>query len=368
MLDLFSEVDPNAPGSAERIAAEARDREIAEHADLQRAEAARELENLDLTTYDHILVMFSGGKDGLASLLWAIENGAPRDRIELWHHEIDGREGSDLMDWPVTRPYCSALAEALDLPLYFSWKEGGFEREMLRDNASTAPNHYETPDGRRSSGGDSPKRGTRLKFPQVSADLSVRWCSPYCKIDVAAAAINNQDRFLNRRTLVITGERAEESTARAKYKVFERHRCDTRDGTRRRRHIDHARPVHSWPEAKVWSIIERHRIAAHPAYDAGFGRVSCMTCIFMSKDQAATILLHAPRRLERIDAYERQFGCTIHRSESILHRARNGTPYPAATPKRMARCLRDTFHEDVILPIGSWTLPAGAFGESAGPT
>ncbi len=195
----------------------------------------------------------------------------------------------------------------------------------------------------------------------------MRWCSPYCKIDVAAAAINNQDRFLGRRTLVITGERAAESTARSRYRMFEPHRCDNREGRRRARHVDHVRPIHGWDEAAVWEIIARHRIAPHPAYDAGFGRVSCMTCIFMSCDQAATILAHAPRRLERIAEYEREFGCTIHRTDGVLDRAARGKPYAAATAARMARCLASAFDEPVLLPEGRWQMPAGAFGENAGP-
>lgn len=368
MLDLFSDFDPNAPGSAEQIAAEALRVAAVTAVETERAEAAKALEALDLTTYDRILIMMSGGKDSLATLLWALERGAPRDRIELWHHDIDGREGSRLMDWPVTRAYCTAVAQAFELPIYFSWKRGGFEGEMLRDNAPTAANSFETPDGLITNGGDSAKLNTRRRFPQVSADLSVRWCSAYLKIDVAAAAINNQDRFLGRRTLVITGERAQESTARARYRVLEPHRCDNRAGRRRARHVDHARPIHSWSEEQVWAIIERHRVAAHPAYDAGFGRVSCMKCIFMSVDQAATILAYDPAGLREIAGYERDFGCTIHRTDDVLVRASRGTPYAAATPARMARCLSDRFDEPILLAPGAWRLPAGAYGESAGPT
>jgi len=49
---------------------------------------------VDPTSYDHVLVMFSGGKDSLALLLLLVEMGIPLDRIQLWHHDIDGREGS----------------------------------------------------------------------------------------------------------------------------------------------------------------------------------------------------------------------------------------------------------------------------------
>ena len=99
----------------------------------------------DLASYDHFIVAFSGGKDSLACVLHLLDLGVPRDRIELWHHDVDGQEGSRLMDWPVTRDYCRAVAEALEIPLYFSWKVGGFEREMRRDGTATAPTRYEAP-------------------------------------------------------------------------------------------------------------------------------------------------------------------------------------------------------------------------------
>jgi hypothetical protein len=72
------------------------------------------------------------------------------------------------MDWPVTAFYCRALAASFELPLFVSWKEGGFAWEMLR---ADAPVHYQTPHGMGVVGGTEP-RNTRLRFPQVSADLS----------------------------------------------------------------------------------------------------------------------------------------------------------------------------------------------------
>ena len=74
-----------------------------------------------------------------------------------------------------------------------------------------APILFETPHGVMRTGGAGP-RNTRLLFPQTSADLSVRWCSAALKIGVGAASVAGQDRFLGRRTLVVTGERAVPST------------------------------------------------------------------------------------------------------------------------------------------------------------
>lgn len=92
----------------------------------------------DLFSYDHYIVYFSGGKDSLASLLHLLDRGVDPAKIELHHHDVDGM-GENFMDWPVTPAYCRAVAEALNIPLFFSWKVGGFLREMLRENARTAP-------------------------------------------------------------------------------------------------------------------------------------------------------------------------------------------------------------------------------------
>jgi tRNA(Ile)-lysidine synthase TilS/MesJ len=73
---------------------------------------------VDLASYDTFIVAFSGGKDSLACLLHLIESGVPRERIELWHHDVDGREGSTLMDWACTRDYCRKVAEAFGVKIY----------------------------------------------------------------------------------------------------------------------------------------------------------------------------------------------------------------------------------------------------------
>lgn len=322
----------------------------------------------NLSKYDYIIIAFSGGKDSFACLLTLLDMGVPREKIELWHHLVDGKEGSHLMDWPCTVPYIQAAAKAFEVPLYLSWKVGGFEREMLRHNQRTAPTRFETPEGEvRQIGGIRGKLGTRLKFPQVSANLRVRWCSAYLKIQVAAAALRNQERFENAKTLVITGERAEESRARARYVEFQAHGADNRNG-KSKRHIDHWRNVLKLRAIEIWRLMEKYRVNPHPAYRLGWGRVSCQSCIFGSHHQWASIACINPDGLAVIADYEHEFGLTIHRKLSVMERVRRGTPYEMK-PADIQAALATTFDEPIILPADSeWRLPAGAFGEMCGPT
>ncbi len=324
-------------------------------------------EKVDPFAYDTIIIAFSGGKDSMALLLLLLHLGVPRERIELWHHDVDGREGSKLFDWPCTRSYCAAVARAFGVRIYFSWKVGGLEGELLRENAPTAGYRFEMPDGLQTAGGKSNKLGTRRMFPQQAADLSTRWCSAYGKIMTMEAAIRNQDRFHRRRTLVLTGERAEESPAREHYRVFEPHRTDLRDGENPR-WVDVWRPVHGWPEAEVWALIEQYRVNPHPAYRLGWGRVSCAACIFSSHNQWASLRVVHRRQFDDIAAHELSFKKTIDREGlTVIEQADLGTPFPGMREQDIRAAVSATFDEPVF--VQPWVLPRGALrGDKCGPT
>lgn len=312
--------------------------------------------------YDRVVVGFSGGKDSLAALLHLLDLGVSPTRIELHHHHVDGR-GPILMDWPITPAYAAAVADYIGVPIYASWREGGFRGEMARDGAPTAAVVFERPDGGLGHAGGAGPPGVRGRFPQVSADLSVRWCSPVLKIDVLAAAIRNQARFDHGRTLVITGERAEESPARARYRAFEPHRTHCA-----RRHVDHWRPVLSWSESQVWDRIAAAEIRPHPAYCLGWSRLSCRACIFGSANQWATLRAFYPDAFAVIAALEAASGFTVQRTASVVALADRGVPYAAALAQpALAAVAGGTIW---TLPVieRPWRRPAGAFGEAAGPS
>jgi 3'-phosphoadenosine 5'-phosphosulfate sulfotransferase (PAPS reductase)/FAD synthetase len=321
----------------------------------------------NLADYDRFVVFFSGGKDSVACFLWLLDQGVPVEKIELHHHLVDGREGSELMDWPITTDYCQKFAEAFGVRISFSWKEGGFEREMLRNNTPTAPTHFTTQAGEARTIGGAGDDGTRVKFPQVSGDLSVRWCSSYLKIGVGEAYLVNDPVFRIGKTLVLQGERAQESKQRARYKRFEPHRSDNRDGKKVKRWVDVFRAVHAWSEEQVWEIMRKFGVNPHPAYHLGLSRTSCMACIFGSPQQWAMLKHYMGRHFKRISNYETAFNTTIKRDGSIEDYAAKGE-VPELDQFWLDIAMGDSFTPPILIDPAKWVHPLGAFGESAGPS
>jgi 3'-phosphoadenosine 5'-phosphosulfate sulfotransferase (PAPS reductase)/FAD synthetase len=325
-----------------------------------------EIELLPFDEYDHVIVSFSGGKDSTACVLHLLEAGIPKERIELWHQAVDGRPGVDqrFFDWPVTEAYCRAFAYAMGMKIFFQWKEGGFEGEMLRKDEPTKPTTFELEDGSLETVGGKGPQGTRQQFPQVSADLSTRWCSAYLKIDVAKKVFSNDPRFDNTKTLFITGERRQESANRSRYAEVVIHQSSTRS-----RRIDQWRAILGYSEKEVWDIMRRWRIQPHPAYFTGFGRVSCFACIFGNPNQWAAVRQLNPELFGKIAAYEKAFGKTIKRKESIEVQADKGQSFVPDDPELIAVAMGEEFRPEwIITPEGEkWKMPLGAFKETGGP-
>lgn len=339
---------------------------------------------IELDRYDNVILCMSGGKDGLACLDVLLRSGVPPQKIEMWHHLVDGNESDkSFMDWDFMEDYVKKIGLAFGIPVYESWLAHGFKGEMLKEN-STAHNHIiETPEGFTELGRDPKFTGTRLKFPQVSGDLKVRYCSSALKIEVGKRSLSSQDRFIGKDVLFITGERREESSGRAKYNQLEPHYCDTTRAKalpkskwvngiktygktpkpRKPRRVDTWRPVLHYTEEQVWESIERLNVIPPVPYRAGWSRSSCQTCIFNDNTIWATIKKYWPARLESIVGYEKQFNLTIDRGGlNVLERADKGIPMTIHDEG----VLHQITNKEYILPIfakpGEWTLPAGAFG------
>jgi len=344
-----------------------------------------EVSAYDLSDYDVIIVAFSGGKDSLACLLHLLDLGVSRDRIELWHHCVDGwtseehpdSERRDFADWPITPAYCKQIAEHFRIPLYFSWVSGGFEAEMLLDDEAPAPTYFETDLGTEVRYPLAKTRRRRQMFPQKSSTLAdgTRWCTPLLKIDVGKKALTHSKRLQGKNVLFLSGERAQESTGRAFYPEIQAHTADLRYATRSAiRHIDHWRPVHAWDESDVWAIIKKYGIVPHPCYQLGFGRCSCAICIFGNPNQFASFAVVMPARFTKLVRYEKKFGVKIDRDLALPDYVKKGAPYRPILEPAFARVVDLLRSEEwpsgapIAVPPKDWRQPAGAFGESDGPT
>ncbi|MBV8094427.1 MAG: phosphoadenosine phosphosulfate reductase [Acetobacteraceae bacterium] len=317
---------------------------------------------LPLSEYRKIIISFSGGKDSTACVLRCLDLGVRPDQLELWHQDVDGRE-EPFMDWPVTPAYCRAFAAAFGLPLRFQWRVGGFVREMFREQTKTAPVRFERADGTIGEAGGEGPLVTRLLWPQVAGIRNGRWCTPKLKIDVAAVALNNDPAYAEGPLLFVTGERWDESTPRSKIPAAEPHRCHTS-----RRRVDHWHGACDLKEADVWELIRRHRVRVHPAYYLGWGRVSCLACIFGDYNQWASVRELVPALFDRIAGYEQRFGKTIKQRLSVVNQADRGEAFAMPVELR-AKALSTDYTDPILLPDGEeWVLPPGAFRRCGGPT
>lgn len=122
---------PTIAGQLELLSGTDLNKELAEH-------VFHEAPDIDLSIYDIFIVCLSGGKDSIAAYLRLLEAGVDKSKIELWHHKID-EENQPFMDWVFMENYTKAFAQAFDTPLYFSWLEGGFLGEMLKENSYSNP-------------------------------------------------------------------------------------------------------------------------------------------------------------------------------------------------------------------------------------
>lgn len=299
------------------------------------------------------IVAFSGGKDSVAMVLHLLETGVKPEQIHLHHHDVDGG-GENLWDWGGTTSYCEAFAKAFGLELFFSYRKGGIDAEMNRENSGLQDVHFQ-----KETGGEywvlASKQGntTRRKFPAVTASLMTRWCSSCVKIDVMRRVIPVM--YPEGDYTVCSGERREESANRAKYFEREEHTCNNR-----KRNVESWRPVIDWSEQEVWKIMEKYKVQPHPCYELGYGRCSCQICIFGSENIWASNYQLSPEKIDYIEQRETQFGFTLYDKIGIREKVAKGKSF--LQPDKVDRWAYEAMYE-FLSPIitEQWALPQGAF-------
>ena len=382
---------------------------------------------LPLENYDKIIILFSGGKDSTACYFKLIEMGVPIEKIELWHHDIDGGHPTRRMDWPCTVNYVRSFSQATGAFLRLSWRQNGFWGEVYRVGSSY-PVQYED-DGIKTcklsklqersqelresimESEELREYGYRMKFPAKSSDLNTRWCSAYLKIMVGEAVIRNLDEINqlkeisdirhkfpaksgchqgrwcssilkasvqdgvtsnldavkeNTNILVVSGERRGESAGRAKYNEMEIHR--TNATAKNKRLVHWWRPVIDYSERDIWEVYKRHSVNPHPCYRAGWNRCSCMMCIFSLPRHWAGIRELFPDDFQEVCQDEKVLNFTLDNKKSLEEYVAGANSCLRIEDQEAIRQLKtgEFRPEEIFIPEGEWRFPIGAFGGSEG--
>lgn len=336
---------------------------------------------LPLEEYDLIVVLLSGGKDSVACIYKLLELGVPREKMELWHHDIDGGHPSRRMDWPCTQNYVNALAQAEGITLRISYRVNGFFGELYRVGASE-PVEWIDPDTgeikrcrlsrnykkclelKEQSVEDMEEKlkeyGYRMKFPAKTGDLSRRWCSAYLKIMVADTVMSNlaaldelellggkrhrfpakgsshQGRWCsgNLKAAVQDSITSNLDETRKDVKILivsgerrgesagrakynEMEIHRTNAESRAHRIVHQWRPLIDHSEKDVWEIMKRHRVNPHPCYRIGWNRCSCAMCIFSTPALFAGIRELFPEEYAALKKDEEILGFTLDNKKNL---------------------------------------------------
>lgn len=386
---------------------------------------------LPLDEYDKIIVLFSGGKDSLAAVLDLLDRGVPREKIELWHHDIDGGHPTRKMDWPVTQAYVRSVADYLGLTLRVSWRVNGFWGEVYRIGASWPIRYIDpaTQEIRECKLSEKQIRsaelrekilsdleqqklesmGYRMKFPAKSGDLAVRWCSSILKITVADTVIRNMDieelRDLGGRMkfpaksgchqgrwcsgslkaqvesklysdieelakdvkILVVSGERRQESA-GRAKYNEMEIHRTNATAKAHRLVHQWRSVIDWDEQKIWDKIRVHRITPHPCYAAGWNRCSCMMCIFSLPAHWAGIRELFPEWFAEVEEDEKRLGFTLDNKKALAEYVGGAESCVYHDNPKALQQLKTGEFTVADVYEEAWTLPAGAFhGAEGGP-
>jgi len=348
-------------------------------------------ELLPLEEYDFIIVLFSGGKDSIAAYFKLRELGVPKDKIELWHHDVDGAHPTRRIDWPVTQAYIRAFADGEGVKLRTSWRDKGFFGELYRVGAlhpvryeyegeikygpiampqlDSAWIRYAHPQAVTQEDRETLKSfGARLKFPAKCGDLSRRWCSAYLKISVADTVIRNMESIrFDKKILLVSGERRGESVGRANYNEMEVHRVNAT--AKAHRLVHQWRAVIDYSLRDVWEVSKRHNITPHPCYVCGWNRCSCACCIFSLPCHWAGIRELFPDVYEAFRQDEITLGFTLDNKKTLdEYVGETESCVYRGDLKALDQLITGRFSQTDIYHNSEWNFPAGAFkGSDGGP-
>lgn len=387
-------------------------------------------ELLPLEEYDLVVVLLSGGKDSIASYYKLRELGVPKEKIELWHHDIDGGHPSRRMDWRCTQNYVKAFAEAEEVPLRISYRVNGFFGELYRVGASEpvewmepetgeirqcklSPGYLRCKEIKEKAAEDMEEQlrqhGYRMKFPAKGGDLSRRWCSAYLKIMVSDTVMSNLSRLGelerlggkrhkfpaksgthqgrwcsgNLKAAVQDSVTANLEKTRNNVKVLvvsgerrgesagrskynEMEIHRTNAAAKAHRLVHQWRPVIDYSEKDVWEVLKRHKVNPHPCYRAGWNRCSCAMCIFSTPPLFAGIRELYPEDYELLKQDEHILGFTLDNKHDLDTFVGNARSCVYHGDTAAVKSLMTGEFTVDDVYVDEWVYPAGAFHGAEG--
>lgn len=308
-------------------------------------ELAVRLQSPDLT----LVISLSGGLDSAAMMLWA-KNYYPHARIIAHHQAI-------VEDWYSTIPYCRALCQTLNVPLYIhqgvyiqrwrTFKNGRKPRWEWQLEFTEIADNRELPFDREETaalyGVDDLDRVAAgiLDFAEARGappTQKIRWCTDYFKTRVFDRFVRLNRVTLGENAVALIGYRRRESPKRAKEPVGRlrdvclRPNADWPNGWR----MYDLHPVLDWSKQDTVDYLLRHSIEPHVAYQAqgldisrpvaeGGPRFSCVHCIFANGCHMAAAAAgspavpqeetdHARKVFRRVLRFQRDTGMTWQQS------------------------------------------------------
>lgn len=242
---------------------------------------------IDLTSYDYIVINTSAGKDSQAMMDYVMglaKQAGITDRVIAVHCDL-GR-----VEWNGTKELAEAHCKHYGIRLEVVSRPQGDLLQQVRERgmwpSSTA--RYCTSDHKR---GQVAKVHTALTAQRISE-----------------IAKGQKVRILN-----CMGLRAAESPARAKKVAFQNEVRLTNG----KRHVDTWLPIHTWSTKQVWDTIKASGVPSHVAYSYGMPRLSCMFCIFASRDALMIAGSKNPELLAEYVKVESEIGHTFRKGFKI---------------------------------------------------
>ena len=233
---------------------------------------------LDLRQFDKVFISLSGGKDSHAMTFLVKEIAEKQgclDKLICVYADTG-------MEWHNAEAQVRAICTAANIPLKIVYPV----RPMME------------------------KFRHRLELAKAGKINDLVFPSARCRYCTSNQKGVPLDQFTVRYTgklLKITGERWQESSARAGYSEF----VKIPRITNSKRTVYGWRPMLAYKTDDIFRMVEDSGVPRHCAYDMGCGRLGCAGCIFSSDHELKIEMRENPAIFEELDRLEVETGKTM---------------------------------------------------------